>query len=51
MAVEDINAKGGINGSPLAIDIGDAQVDPGQAVLLFRKYVNDGYLGVIGPMT
>jgi len=51
LAVEDINAKGGINGSPLQLDIGDAQVDPGQAVLLFRKYANEGYFGVVGPMT
>lgn len=51
LAVEDVNAAGGINGSPLQIDIGDSQTDPGQAVLLFRKYFNDGYFAVIGPMT
>lgn len=51
LAVEDVNAAGGINGSPLQVDIGDSQTDPGQAVLLFRKYFNDGYFGVVGPMT
>ena len=51
LAVEDINAKGGINGSPLQLDIGDAATDPGQSVLLFRKYVGEGYFGVVGPMT
>lgn len=51
LAVEDINAKGGINGSPLQLDIGDAQTDPGQSVLLFRKYAGEGYFGVVGPMT
>ena len=51
LAVEDVNAAGGINGSKLQVDIGDSQTDPGQAVLLFRKYFNDGYFGVVGPMT
>ena len=36
MAVEDVNAKGLINGSRLELEIGDSQLDPGQAVLLFR---------------
>ena len=51
LAVEDVNAAGGINGSKLQVDIGDSQTDPGQAVLLFRKYFNDGYFAVVGPMT
>jgi ABC-type branched-subunit amino acid transport system substrate-binding protein len=51
IAVEDINAQGGINGSPLVVDTSDAQMDPGQAVVLFRKYVGEGYFGVLGPMT
>jgi branched-chain amino acid transport system substrate-binding protein len=51
LAVEDINAKGGINGSPLQVDVSDASTDPGQAVLMFRKYAGEGHFGVIGPMT
>jgi branched-chain amino acid transport system substrate-binding protein len=51
LAVEDVNAKGGINGSPLVVDTGDAQMDPGQAVLLFRKFAGEGYFGVIGPVS
>jgi ABC-type branched-subunit amino acid transport system substrate-binding protein len=51
MAMDDINAKGGINGSALQLEFTDAQVDPGQAVLLFRKFVSDGFFGVVGPMT
>lgn len=51
LAVEDINAKGGINGSQLQLDVGDAGTDPGQAVLLFRKYAGEGYMGVVGPLT
>ena len=51
IAVEDINAKGGVNGSLLQVDTVDAQLDPGQAVLLFRKFANEGYFGVVGPIT
>ena len=51
LAVEDVNAKGGINGSQLQLDVGDASADPGQAVLLFRKYAGEGYFGVVGPLT
>ena len=51
LAAEDINAKGGINGSLLQLDVADAQADPGQAVLLFRKFASDGYMGVVGPLT
>lgn len=51
LAVEDVNAKGGINGSQLVMETGDAQMDPGQAVLLFRKYANEGFFGVIGPIS
>jgi branched-chain amino acid transport system substrate-binding protein len=51
MAVEDVNAKGGINGSRIELKVEDVQLDPGQAVLLFRKLANEGYFGVIGPIT
>lgn len=51
LAVEDLNARGGINGSQIHLDVGDSQTDPGQAVLLFRRYVGEGYFGAIGPMT
>ncbi|MDB5940786.1 MAG: branched-chain amino acid abc transporter, amino acid-binding protein [Ramlibacter sp.] len=51
LAVEDVNAKGGINGSPLQLDVQDSSTDPGQAVLLFRKFAGEGYFAVVGPMT
>ena len=51
LAVEDVNAKGGINGSLLQLDIQDSSTDPGQAVLLFRKFAGEGYFAVLGPMT
>lgn len=51
LAVDDVNAKGGINGSPLQLDVQDSSTDPGQAVLLFRKFAGEGYFAVVGPMT
>lgn len=51
LAVEDLNAKGGVNGSQIELTVGDSQTDPGQAVLLFRKFASEGYFGAIGPMT
>lgn len=51
LAVDDVNAKGGINGSPLQLDVQDSSTDPGQAVLLFRKFAGEGYFAVLGPMT
>ena len=51
LAVEDVDAKGGVNGSMLQLDVGDSQTDPGQAVVLFRRYAGSGYFGAIGPMT
>ena len=51
LAVEDVNAKGGINGSLLQVDSVDATLDPGQAVVMFRKFLGEGHFGVIGPMT
>lgn len=51
LGVEDVNAAGGVNGSKLELRTEDAQLDPGQAVLLFRKLHSEGFLGVIGPMT
>jgi len=41
LALEDINAKGGINGRPLAYTFEDSQSDPRQAVGLAQKFVND----------
>src|SRR5206468_6057719 len=47
LAVDDINAKGGVNGSLVQLDVGDSQTDPGQAVLLFRRYAGEGFFGAI----
>ncbi|MEJ8858921.1 ABC transporter substrate-binding protein [Variovorax robiniae] len=41
LALDDINAKGGIHGRPLAYTFEDSQSDPRQAVGLAQKFVND----------
>jgi branched-chain amino acid transport system substrate-binding protein len=51
LAIDDVNAKGGVNGSLLVLDAQDSSTDPGQAVLLFRKFAGENFFGVIGPMT
>lgn len=51
LAVEDVNAAGGVNGSKLEVDYADAQMDPGQAVVLFRKFAGEKHFAVIGPIT
>lgn len=51
LAIDDVNAKGGVNGSLLVLDVQDSSTDPGQAVLLVRKFAGENHFGVIGPMT
>lgn len=51
IAVEDINASGGINGSKVEVTTEDSQLDPAQAVLLFRKLHGAGAVAVLGPMS
>lgn len=51
LAVEDVNAAGGVNGSKIDMQYVDIQADPGQAVLMFRKFAGDGLFGVVGPIT
>jgi branched-chain amino acid transport system substrate-binding protein len=47
-AVADINAKGGINGEKIKIEIGDDVSDPRQGVSVANKFVADGVKFVIG---
>jgi len=49
MAVEDINAAGGVLGEPLALITVDERGDPEQAVLAARKLVSEGVVFVEGP--
>jgi len=51
IGVEDINAAGGINGSKVELLTEDTQLDPAQAVLLFRKLMAANAVAVIGPMS
>src|SRR5882762_1534945 len=41
LALDEINASGGINGQPLAYVFEDSQSDPRQTVTIARKYVAD----------
>ena len=51
MAVDDVNASGGINGSPLQLQQEDDQLQPAQSVLLFRKLASEGAVVELGPLT
>jgi branched-chain amino acid transport system substrate-binding protein len=41
LAVEQVNAKGGINGHPVQLDYEDSQSDPKQSVTVAQKFVAD----------
>lgn len=41
LAVEQVNADGGINGHPVALKYEDSQSDPKQSVTVAQKFVND----------
>jgi branched-chain amino acid transport system substrate-binding protein len=47
-AVADINAKGGVLGQKLVLEIGDDACDPKQAVSVANKFANDGVKFVAG---
>ncbi|TMR09516.1 ABC transporter substrate-binding protein, partial [Escherichia coli] len=49
-AVEDINAKGGIQGNKLQIVKYDDACDPKQSVAVAKKSGNDGIKTVIGQL-
>ncbi len=49
MAMDEINAMGGINGKQLTIDIQDDASDPTQAATVYQKFINDKVIAIIGP--
>lgn len=50
MAVEKINAEGGINGRPLQLVIGDTEGDPAKATNLAKRFIHrDKVAAIIGP--
>ena len=48
MAVDDINAAGGVLGETVRLIIGDDSCDPGQAVAVANSLANDGVVFVAG---
>lgn len=52
MAVEEINAAGGVNGKPIKLALFDTAGDPKQAVIGVRQFASDdGALASIGPFS
>ena len=51
LAADDINAKGGINGSKLVVETADAELDPAKAVLRLRDFYRAGAAAVVGLMS
>src|SRR4030095_10289008 len=48
MAVKDLNAKGGVLGEQLTLEVGDDACDPKRAVAVANQMVNDGVVFVAG---
>ncbi|MGZ6078160.1 MAG: ABC transporter substrate-binding protein, partial [Myxococcaceae bacterium] len=49
LAVEEINAKGGVNGAPIELIIEDSKTDPNAAVSAFNKLTSrDNVIGIFG---
>jgi branched-chain amino acid transport system substrate-binding protein len=50
MAVEQINAQGGINGRKIELIVGDTEANPAKAVNLAKKFIyKDKVTAIIGP--
>ena len=47
LAVEQVNAKGGINGHPVALKYEDSQSDPKQSVAVAQKFVGDSTISLV----
>jgi branched-chain amino acid transport system substrate-binding protein len=47
LAVEQVNAKGGINGHPVALKYEDSQSDPKQSVAVAQKFVQDSSISLV----
>jgi branched-chain amino acid transport system substrate-binding protein len=51
LAVEEVNAGGGIDGAKLDVTVVDTGARPPQAVTGYRSLVDDGAFAALGPMT
>jgi branched-chain amino acid transport system substrate-binding protein len=50
MAVEKINAEGGINGQQLELIIADTEANPAKSASIAKKFIHkDGVVAIIGP--
>ena len=47
LAVEEVNADGGIDGHPVALKYEDSQSDPKQSVTVAQKFVNDPDIALV----
>src|SRR5689334_16320245 len=47
--VDSVNAKGGVNGRKIDLEIVDDGSDPNQSVIQFNKVIGDGAVAVLGP--
>jgi len=47
--VDGVNAKNGINGRKIELDVVDDSSDPNQSVIQFNKVIGDGVVAVLGP--
>jgi len=51
MAVEEINASGGIKGRPIELIVKDDKHDPGTAIRADMELIDEGVVAIIGHMT
>ncbi|WP_138159791.1 ABC transporter substrate-binding protein [Peptoniphilus catoniae] len=51
LAIEEINANGGINGKQIEYSSEDDKGDPTEAVTIYNKLVEGGAQAIIGPIT
>ena len=52
LAIEKVNAQGGVNGKKLKLIVGDSKADPKEAANIAQKFVSDaGVMAVIGDFT
>jgi branched-chain amino acid transport system substrate-binding protein len=51
LAVDDVNAAGGVNGSMLELTLIDTGGQPDQAVVAYRELADDGVFAVSGPLS
>jgi len=49
LAVDQYNAKGGVLGKQIELEVTDDQTDQAQAVTCIQKLASDGVAGIVGP--